>query len=148
MNIRVANIHDIAQMQVIRNSVRENTLSDPSLIRDEYYMEFLSEKGNGWICEVKNQVVGFAIVDVKGNKIWALFIHPDFEKKGIGKALHTTMLDWYFAQTKSTIWLGTANNTRAESFYRKAGWKHIGTHGNKEIKFEMTYENWIHNRLK
>ncbi len=52
------------------------------------------------------------------------------------------MLDWYFEQTKINVWLGTSPNTRAEVFYRNAGWKEIGTHGKDEIKFEMTYEKW------
>ena len=79
---------------------------------------------------------------VKENNIWALFVDPKFEKKGIGKQLHKAMLDWYFTQTKDKVWLGTAFNTRAEQFYRKAGWTEAGTHGTKEIKFEMTYDNW------
>jgi len=56
--------------------------------------------------------------------------------------LHDDMLDWYFSQTDSTIWLGTAPNTRAENFYRKAGWKEAGIHGKGEIKFEMTAATW------
>ena len=57
------------------------------------------------------------------------------------------MLDWYFKQTKTNIWLGTSPNTRAEKFYRKAGWKEIGTHGKGEIKFEMSYENWKNRKV-
>jgi len=71
-----------------------------------------------------------------------LFVHPEFEKQGIGKKLHDMMLGWYFDQTKETVWLGTAPNTRAEKFYRKAGWKEVGTHGKGEIKFEMNYNDW------
>ena len=52
------------------------------------------------------------------------------------------MLDWYFKQTMKNVWLGTSPKTRAETFYRKAGWTEIGTHGDGEIKFEMTFENW------
>ena len=52
------------------------------------------------------------------------------------------MMNWYFNQTDDAIWLGTAPNTRAESFYRKAGWNEVGTHGQGEIKFEMTAEDW------
>jgi hypothetical protein len=55
-------------------------------------------------------------------------------------------LDWYFSQTRQTVWLGTAFNTRAEAFYRTAGWKEAGTNGPKEIRFEMTYEDWMINR--
>jgi GNAT superfamily N-acetyltransferase len=89
-----------------------------------------------------NQVVGFAIADLKDHNIWALFVHPEFDKQGIGRQLHDTMLDWYFSQTTENVWLGTSPATRAEAFYRKAGWKEIGTHGDGEIKFEMTYVDW------
>jgi len=71
-----------------------------------------------------------------------LFVKPGFDKKGIGKKLHDDMLDWYFAQTDLTIWLGTASGTRAEGFYRKAGWSEVGIHGKGEIKFEMTASHW------
>ncbi|MCY1540767.1 hypothetical protein D9M68_764260 [compost metagenome] len=52
------------------------------------------------------------------------------------------MLDWYFTQSTKTIWLGTAPGTRAATFYKKAGWTEVGIHGNGEIKFEMTAEQW------
>ena len=142
MLIREAKIEDIKQIQIVRNSVKENILSNPNLVTDKDCEEFLFERGKGWVCEIDSQIVGFSIVDLKENNIWALFLDPNFEKKGIGRKLHNIMLDWYFTQTKETVWLGTAFNTRAESFYRKSGWKEIGLHGNKEIKFEMTFENW------
>ena len=143
MTIREARIGDIKDIQIVRNSVKENTLSDPNLVTDKDCEEFITARGKGWVCEIENKIVGFAIVDLKGNNIWALFIDPLFEKRGIGQKLHRTMLDWYFAQTDQPVWLGTAFNTRAEQFYRKAGWKEVGLHGKKEIKFEMTFENWV-----
>ncbi|WP_281226096.1 GNAT family N-acetyltransferase [Flavobacterium aquiphilum] len=146
MKIREANIDDIKEIQFVRNAVKENTLSNPNLVTDEDCRIFLTERGKGWVCEKDNQIVGFSIVDIQDNNIWALFVHPDFDKKGIGKQLHDIMLDWYFSQTKETVWLGTAPNTRAETFYRKAGWKEIGTHGNGEIKFEMAYNDWVNKR--
>lgn len=142
MIIREANIEDIKQIQHVRNSVTENTLSNPSVVADEDCEEFITIRGKGWVCEINKQIIGFAIADLKESNIWALFLDPKFERRGIGQKLHQTMLDWYFTQTKVTVWLGTASNTRAEKFYRKAGWKEVGTHGPKEIKFEMTYTNW------
>ena len=145
MIIREAKIEDTAQIQIVRNSVKENTLSDPNLVTDKDCEEFISVRGKGWVCEIDQEIVGFAIADLKENNIWALFLDPKFERKGIGQKLHQAMLDWYFTQTKDNVWLGTAFNTRAEKFYRKAGWKEVGTHGPKEIKFEMTYNDWISN---
>lgn len=143
MLIREAKADDIPQIQFVRNSVKENVLSDPGLVTDKDCEEFITRKGKGWVCEIDKRIVGFAIVDLKENNIWALFIESSFEKKGIGRKLHKIMLDWYFSQTHVNVWLGTAFNTRAEMFYRKAGWKEIGTHGTKEIKFQMTYNDWL-----
>ena len=149
MIFRNALLSDIPQMQVVRNSVRENKLPDPSYVSDNDYVEFLTERGEGWVCEIDNCVVGFSIADLRENNIWALFVHPGFEERGIGGRLHSMMLDWYFKQTKETVWLGTSPNTRAEKFYTMQGWKEAGMHGTKEIKFEMSYEEWsVRNKKK
>jgi GNAT superfamily N-acetyltransferase len=142
MIIREAKQEDIPQMQFVRNAVKENTLSDPSLVPDEDYTEFMFNRGKGWVCAVDDKIVGFSIVDMQENNVWALFLLPEEEHKGIGTALHNNMLDWYFAQTKTTLWLGTTPNTRADMFYRKIGWTHVGMHGSGEIKFEMKSEDW------
>lgn len=142
MIFREAILQDIDQIQIVRNSVKENTLSDPGLVTNKDCEEFMFERGKGWVCEIDNTIVGFAIADLKENNIWALFLDPNFEKKGIGRKLHQMMMDWYFSQTNEKVWLGTAFNTRAEEFYRKAGWTEAGTNGSKEIKFEMTKEDW------
>jgi len=81
MIFREAEINDIPQIQIVRNSVKENTLSDPALVTDEDCKEFMTERGKGWVCEIDKTIVGFAIADLKDNNIWALFLDPAFEKK-------------------------------------------------------------------
>jgi len=142
MLFREATIADIPQMQIVRHLVKENVLSNPVLVTDEDCKNYITIKGKGWVCEVNNFIIGFSIADLVDKNIWALFVHPEFERKGIGKKLHDTMLTWYFNQTRETVWLSTAPNTRAEKFYRKAGWKDVGKHGKNEIKFEMNYDDW------
>jgi GNAT superfamily N-acetyltransferase len=139
---REAEIKDIPQIQVVRHLVKENVLSNPALVTDEDCKEFISVRGKGWVCETDNKIVGFAIADLKENNIWALFVDPQYEKRGIGKQLQNQMLDWYFTQTQKTVWLGTAPNTRAEQFYSKTGWKNTGTVNKGEVKFEMSFDNW------
>lgn len=142
MSIRIARKEDIAPIQHIRNAVKENTLSDPSLVTDQLVLQHITELGKGWVYELDNRIVGFAIVTLTENNVWALFLLPEAENKGIGKALHHTLLDWYFSQTQNTIWLSTTPGTRADGFYRKCGWREVGPYGDGEIKFEMTFENW------
>lgn len=76
-------------------------------------------------------------VSVLDHNVWPLFVHSDFEGRGIGKTLHATMLAWYVAQTPETRWLGTAPNTRAKGFYRRFGWRDTGRRTNGEIRFEL-----------
>ena len=142
MTIREARLDDIEQIQIVRNLVTENPLSNPGLVTDKDCEEFMFERGKGWVCEIDNEIVGFSIADLRDNNIWALFLNPQFEKRGIGRQLHDVMLDWYFTQTKEKVWLGTAPKTRAETFYRKSGWTEVGLHGKGEIKFEMTIDEW------
>lgn len=142
MHFREAKLSDIPQLQLIRNAVKENILSDPTLVTDALCALYLTERGKGWVCEVDGQMVGFAIVDLQEHNVWALFMLPEFEGRGIGKQLHRIMLDWYFQQTQEPIWLGTDPGTRAEQFYRKQGWRETGIHGNSEIKFEMRKQEW------
>ncbi|RYF77199.1 MAG: GNAT family N-acetyltransferase, partial [Chitinophagaceae bacterium] len=60
--------------------------------------------------------------------------------------LHQLMMDWYFSQSDKTVWLSTAPKSRAETFYRKAGWQETGMYGKGEIKFEMTKAKWDQTR--
>lgn len=147
MVYREAGVEDIQQIQAVRNSVKENVLSNPALVTDKNCEEYLTKRGKGWVCLNGNIIVGFAIADLKSNNIWALFVHPEYEHLGIGKKLHQLMLDWYFSQTKNTVWLGTEPNSRAEKFYKKAGWRATGMHGKIELKFEMSWEDWSKSRL-
>jgi GNAT superfamily N-acetyltransferase len=143
MIFREAQINDIPQMQIVRNAVKENALSNPALVQDADYQEYLLNRGKGWLCEADGMVAGFAIADLKDSNIWALFVHPQHENRGIGRQLHSIMLDWYFDQDKDLVWLSTAPGTRAANFYRMQGWLETGTHGKSEIKFEMSREVWI-----
>lgn len=141
MKYREAIVDDIKEIHVIRMAVKENVLNNPLLVTENDYINFLTANGKGWVCEMNNNIVGFAIVDTLTNNIWALFVHPDYEGKGIGKTLHSLMLNWFFFHYTDTLWLTTSPGTRAETFYRQAGWKETGMQG-KELRFEMTKEDW------
>ncbi len=142
MIIRQAFTADIAGIQLVRNNVKENTLSDPALVPDQDVEDYINRRGRGWVALVEDRIVGFSIVSVIDKNIWALFMLPGYEAKGIGKQLHDTMLNWYFEQTQEGLWLSTSPGTRAETFYRKAGWVVTGIYGKDELKFEMSLECW------
>lgn len=146
MNFRTASVSDIPMIQFVRHAVLENRLSDPGLVTDNDVEEYITERGKGWVCETEGRVVAFSIVSVKDKNVWALFVQPGYDKKGIGKKLHNEMLDWYFTQTNETLWLSTAPGTRAEQFYLMMGWEQTGITKSGEIKFEMTADQWKKNQ--
>lgn len=142
MQTREATAADIPAIQRVRNAVKENRLSNPALVPDSDVLDYITRRGKGWVAVEEGVVIGFAIISLLDNNVWALFMDPVYEKKGAGKQLHDGMMNWYFSQTDQPVWLSTSPGTRAETFYRKAGWTETGIYGKGEIKFEMTAEAW------
>lgn len=138
----MATAADIPEMHRIRLAVRENRLSNPDVVRPEHYVPMLTEDGRGWVALVGGHVAGFAIIDMARHNVWALFVDPEQEARGVGRRLHDEMMDWAFASGADHVHLGTAPGTRAERFYRTAGWTYAGMEANGEARFEMRREAW------
>ncbi|MCF8239116.1 MAG: GNAT family N-acetyltransferase [Saprospiraceae bacterium] len=139
--IREAIVEDIPAIQFVRHAVLENRLSDPGRVTDEDVRQYILHRGKGWIYEQDDSILGFAIGDLQDANIWALFVLPEAERKGIGRLLHDTMVHWMFAHGIETIWLSTAPGTRAEGFYQKAGWQDKRMTEQGEIYFELSRAN-------
>lgn len=137
MGIREATVEDIAEMHRVRSSVRENTLPDYSVLTPEMYRDHLERVGRGWVYEVDGRVVGCAIVNRVETSIWALFVEPQFEGRGIGRALHDAMLTWLRSRLVQRVTLGTDPGTRAARFYEEAGWRFIEFDSEGEAIYEL-----------
>ena len=146
-NIRIATEADIARMQCIRLSVRENRLVDPAAIQPSDYRAMLNERGRGWVAELDDELAGFAIADRTRANIWALFVAPQHERRGVGRALHDAMLDWLFSTGTPEAWLGTEAGTRAERFYLAAGWRYVETTRGEAI-YAISAHDWLARRAR
>ena len=73
MIFRTATIADIAQIQIVRNAVTQNVLSNPALVPDTDVENYITNRGKGWVCQIDETIVGFAIADLVDHNIWALF---------------------------------------------------------------------------
>jgi GNAT superfamily N-acetyltransferase len=134
--LRQARREDIPAMHRARLAVRENRLRN-SVITEDHYAPALETTGRGWVAEDDGQVVGFAIGNGETGNIWALFVDPEHERRGHGRALHDAMIEWLFSRGLRHLWLGTDPDTRAERFYRAAGWRCTGTAANGEALYEL-----------
>ena len=118
-------------MQRVRLAVRENALSDPSRVTESDYLAALEELGRTWVAETDGEIVANI------GSIWALFVHPDHEGCGYGKALHSTVVAWLWSLGLKRIWLATGPGTRAERFYISQGWRPCGTVPGGDIRLEL-----------
>ena len=134
--VRQATRDDIVPIWRVRYAVRENKLT-PGVISDQEVVDHLESLGRGWVVEVGGQVVGFAVGNATEGNIWALFVDPAHERHGIGRALHDTMVQWLWSQGLTRLWLTTGLGTRAERFYRAAGWRCVGSADHGDHRFEL-----------
>ncbi len=133
-HIRRARPDERERITEIRFAVQENRLDDPTLVTDEDYAWF-AERPGIWVWEEGGQTVGFSAGDTRDGTIWALFVDPACERRGIGRALFEAACETLRRAGHRTVILTTDPCTRAERFYRAAGWKAVGTSSRGELIF-------------
>ena len=82
--------------------------------------------------------LGFSVADVRDGSIWALFVRPDSEGRGIGRTLLGMACDWLFAQGHPKISLSTGIGTRADRFYAAHGWQRELRPGDREASYTLS----------
>ena len=120
---RQATRDDIPAMSRIRLSVLENVLSDPARVTRQMYEDFLDKSGRGWVAEERGEIFAFCYADKENASIWALFVSPGQEGRGLGAALLGLAVDWLFELGHERVHLRTTAGTRADRFYAAQGWE-------------------------
>jgi GNAT superfamily N-acetyltransferase len=138
---------DIKDILDIRVSTKENHFSMSDLaevgVTPESIAEWLDGTVKGWICEISGKPVGFTLADSKTAEMLVVACYPEFEKRGIGKALMHKVHDWLWSFNHDEIWLWSDPDPaiRAYGFYRKLGYEPTGeTKGNDE-KLKLKRKN-------
>ena len=134
--LRVALRDDIAEIQRVRHAVRENRLTS-GVVTDDDVRQHLEVLGRGWVILLDGTLRAFAIGNRTNGNVWALFVEQGYEQRGFGRRLHDAMVAWFWAEGVPRLWLSTTPGTRAEGFYRAAGWRDAGPAPHGEIRFEM-----------
>lgn len=137
--IRQATRADIPRLQIIRAAVRENVLRNPGRVTVRDYEEHIDGRGRTWVAERAGAIVGFVSADGEKHWLWALFVDPAHEGRGVGRALLAAALAWLRALGAAGVGLTTEPDTRAERFYRAAGFVAQGVeHG--ELRFVHAFD--------
>jgi GNAT superfamily N-acetyltransferase len=133
--VRRARPADIARIMTIRHAVRENRLSDPNSVTAADCAAFI-ERSEIWVWEEDGLIIGFAAGDTRDGWVWALFVDPNYEGRGIGRVLLMRACSTLRAAGYPLATLSTGEGTRAERFYRGRDWTATGRNHKGEIVFE------------
>src|SRR5262249_51194631 len=142
---RVASEADLPAITYVRTSVRENHLSIEQLARrgitNASVAASFRANARGWVAEHRGEVVAFSIADRSSHSIFALFVLPGFDGRGIGGSLLNLAVEWLWENGSERIWLETSRDTRAASFYALKGWTATGVDGRGNIHYELPRPN-------
>ncbi len=132
--IRIATRADLPRISEIRGAVRENVLSNPAKITDS--VGYLIDRDGFWVFETDGHIHGFSSADPRNGSIFALFMDPASEGRGIARGLLAAACEHLAAAGHSRAWLSTDPGTRADRFYRRQGWTETGRTPDGEVRFE------------
>ncbi|NIK41350.1 ribosomal protein S18 acetylase RimI-like enzyme [Xanthomonas arboricola] len=137
--IRLAGPADIDAISDIRTRVHENRLSRDQLVEmgitPATIQKAILEAPCAWVAEVNGAPVGFSMVDVEEGCVFAAFVLPGFEGNGLGRRLMDKAEACLF-QHYRTIWLETAEASRASGFYRSLCWQPVKNLPGGDVRFE------------
>lgn len=128
MKIRRATVEDIDAIYYVRTAVKENHMSEIELAeigvtRESTKEAILHDTLPIWCAFINDELVGFSSVLPEERELFALFVLPAFEGKGIGSALYDVAVNWLFEKNPNApINLNTEKTARAFQFYQERGW--------------------------
>lgn len=115
---------DIEQLKTLFLITRLDTfIYDPP---EKFKLNDYIDSVNGeevWVAEKNNIIVGFVSMWLQDNFIHNLFVHPDWQDRGIGKRLLETAENRLHPPIELRVRI---ENLKACKFYQKHGWEEVG----------------------
>ena len=125
----------------VRTSVAENALTikqleERGITEASVAASFLIDS-KGWVAVRAEEIVAFSIADRATQSIFALFVLPRHEGRGIGSFLLDAALRWLWENGAERVWLTTGPGTKAVRFYEKRGWTCTGKGPRGDLRYEL-----------
>jgi quinol monooxygenase YgiN/GNAT superfamily N-acetyltransferase len=141
VQFREAGRADVPGIFRVRTAVIENALTSRQLgqrgITHESVAASLLADSKGWVGLSADEIVGFSIADRASRSIFALFVLPAFEGRGIGSRLHDSAVGWLWDNGAERVWLTTDPHSKAARFYQRRGWIATGVAQHGDLRYEL-----------
>lgn len=138
---REATAADMPGISHVRTSVTENALTLEQLaargITDESVAASFLLSSKGWVAVRDNEILGFSIGDRASGSIFALFVLPGHEGRGIGARLFDLAVSWLWQNGAQRLWLTTDPQSKAAGFYERRGWVPAGRSESGDTRYEL-----------
>ena len=141
--IRPYHDDDFDAVTILWRISREKSLPDFQRAKGHFFFEdqnyfrnHILTQNRVWVVEVDRRTVAF--MAMKDDFIDQLYIHPDYQRRGIGKAL----LNFARQQSPEHVWLYTLQvNVNARTFYEKNGFvvEKLGVSPPPELEPDVEY---------
>jgi len=131
MQIRAMTSKDVDRAYQITLSTREKSYTREGMtavgITEDSVRKMLDvdHTHQGWVCEVENQMVGFAMGNKSTTEFWVIAVLPDFEHRGIGTSLADKIEGGLRDEGKEEAWLAVLKEVQVDgyAFFKARGWQ-------------------------
>ena len=142
--IRVATVGDVDSLFAIRTSVAQNHLSREQMaalgITPEVLTQAIRDSDCVWIADVEGQPVAFTMIDQAEGELFALFVRPGYENRGLGRQLMAVAETALFARHERIFLITDGRDLiRANGFYRRLGWSVVGQEEDHDVRYEKRH---------
>lgn len=139
INVRTAQLSDIDGMFEVRTSVIENHLSREEMrqmgITESAVADMIEKNHCAWVATENDKIIGFTMILQDEGCLFAAFVLPEYEGRGVGRSLVDLAEQELFKHHKA-VWLETDKNSRAAKFYMRLGWVKKENISESDIRLE------------
>lgn len=133
VTFRVARPEDTADCIRLRGMTSENAFSVEQLAElgitlDSWQAGIRDDSLPGYVAIVEGKMIGYCFGDSTTGEVVVLALLPDYENKGIGKALLSLVIENFKTLGFRRLFLGCSSDPQSRSygFYRHLGWRSTG----------------------
>ena len=141
VSLRMATVDDVESLFEIRTSVVQNHLSREQMdalgITPQVLRSAINEGPCIWIAEVDRQPVAFSMIDRAEGEVFAMFVRPAYENRGLGRLLMAAAeAELFKAHERIVLVTDGRQEIRANGFYQRLGWSVFERVDAQDVRYE------------